>query len=111
MRKRVQINQLTPSKIQQWAEDGVEFQAASMGGRVGYFDVGRLDKGWAQLYRDDGPKISYTVVSYATPIAWRTPDGWAIVTQRFSPTTDNRHQPAVRGLRPQRTVEPRKASS
>lgn len=112
MRKqKVQINQLTPSKIQQWAEDGVEFDAASMSGRVGYTDVGRLNEDWTRLYRDDRPKVNYTVLSYATPIAWRTPDGWTIVTQSFSPTTDTRHSPQVRGLRPVRSVEHRKASS
>jgi len=39
--------------------------------------------------------MDYVIVSYGTPIAWRTPSGWYTVEQRFSVTT-SRHQSQVR---------------
>ena len=50
-------------------------------------------------WRRDRDDILYVVTSYATPIAWRTTNGWHVVDQRFSVTT-SRHQSQVRlGLR------------
>lgn len=42
-------------------------------------------------FKEDAPAIDYVVISYATPIAWHTLDGWYKVAQRFSVTT-SRHQ-------------------
>lgn len=107
MKRRVNINQLTEGKINQWAEDGDEFEAASMSGRPGNpgpWGAGRLDDDWAALLAEHGAAgdISYVIYSYATPIAWRTSRGWVIVTRTFSVTTGARHQPKVRYLRPTR---------
>lgn len=43
----------------------------------------------------DRDRMDYVVVSYATPIAWATPEGWYVVGERFSVTT-SRHQSQVR---------------
>lgn len=48
----------------------------------------------SRWHRERGD-MDYIVVSYGTPIAWHTPDGWYIVQQRFSVTT-SRHQSQVR---------------
>lgn len=39
--------------------------------------------------------LRYVIYSYATPIAWQTPDGWVIPSDRYSATT-SRHQSTVR---------------
>ena len=56
---------------------------------------GRLAASDADLFQQDAGVIDYTVYSYATPIAWHTPDGWTVLGSRFSPTT-SRHQSVVR---------------
>jgi hypothetical protein len=55
--------------------------------------------------------IDYVVYSYATPIAWHTAeDGWAVVTDKFSPTTTN-HQHLVRMALRRQLVRPVGAGS
>jgi hypothetical protein len=44
-----------------------------------------------QQWYTDCYSIDYVVFSYATPIAWHTPNGWHVVAQKFSPTT-GKHQ-------------------
>lgn len=56
---------------------------------------GYLQDGERYRYNKDYPSIDYVVVSYNTPIAWHTPDGWYVVKQKFSSTT-SRHQNVVR---------------
>jgi hypothetical protein len=58
-----------------------------------------LDKEWLDRLTEDRPKIVYTIYSYYTPIAWRLPSGWVIVSQHFSPTT-TQHQHITKNLRP-----------
>lgn len=49
-------------------------------------------------WRDQIGSVDYVVTSYATPIAWHTPNGWHIVEQRFSVTTSNHQGQIRRGL-------------
>lgn len=51
--------------------------------------VGRLNEEERSQYYADANSIDYAVLSYGTPIAWHTPNGWHIVAQRFSVTTTN----------------------
>lgn len=48
---------------------------------------GRLSGPDRAAFEDQCTSIDYVVTSYATPIAWHTPDGWHIVNQKFSVTT------------------------
>jgi hypothetical protein len=94
--QRTSLNKLNTSRIAEWARNGEPFKAAAMSGGPGKGDAGRLDEEWATRYRKD--KVTYTVYSYATPIAWLRSDGnWIVPTQKFSPTTSN-HQGFVRWL-------------
>lgn len=54
-------------------------------------DSGRLAGEDLEAFRRDVKVIDYVVLSYDTPIAWHTPDGWHKVAQKFSPTT-SKHQ-------------------
>lgn len=54
-------------------------------------DAGRLSGVDYDHFCMDMESIDYVVTSYATPIAWHTPDGWYVVKQKFSITT-TRHQ-------------------
>lgn len=54
---------------------------------LGPWDSGRLFGPDHDRFREDSGRVDYVVTSYATPIAWHTPDGWHIVDQRFSVTT------------------------
>lgn len=55
---------------------------------------GMLGRKARDAYVDELSTIDYAVFSYRTPIAWHTPDGWTVVTDKFSPTTIS-HQSAV----------------
>ena len=44
-----------------------------------------------QQWYTDCYHVDYAVFSYATPIAWHTPNGWHVVDQKFSQTT-GKHQ-------------------
>jgi hypothetical protein len=64
-----------------FAMQGIEGKASS---------TGRLDAEYVKAYQD--ADVAYTVVSYATPIAWVTSDGKIVIPEdRYSPTTSN-HQ-------------------
>lgn len=54
-------------------------------------DSGRLAGEDLEAFQRECRDIDYVVTSYATPIAWHTPDGWHKVAQKFSVTT-SRHQ-------------------
>jgi hypothetical protein len=56
------------------------------------FGWGQLDirEGFGKLFRDkwEADKVTYTVLSYATPIAFRDDEGkWHINTEKYSVTT------------------------
>lgn len=55
------------------------------------WDSGRLSGPDLEKFQADRATIDYVVTSYATPIAWHTPDGWHRVSQKFSVTTSH-HQ-------------------
>ena len=49
--------------------------------------------------------IDYVVWSYATPIAWHTPNGWHVVDQKFSQTT-GKHQSNLYMIRAEERTSP-----
>lgn len=98
------LRSMGASDVQQYARDGVSFDASEFRGRVGAVDVGRLDEEWAPRYREHQVRVVYSVLSFATPIAWLLPEGWVIVTQKWGPRT-SRHQGICRQLQPQVEVE------
>jgi hypothetical protein len=57
-------------------------------------EVGRLPLHWVNRYRDDqrAPGIVYTVLSYATPIAWIRADGRPVIPPVGYSLTTTRHQ-------------------
>jgi len=72
----------------------VNFTASALSGAAGKrYETGRLNIDERATYA--AADIDYTVLSYGTPIAWHTADGWYIVGQKFSQTT-SRHQSQVR---------------
>ena len=57
---------------------------------------GRLAGEDLAAWREHGVNSTYTILSYATPIAWHSPErGWYLVQQKFSVTT-SKHQSYVR---------------
>ena len=58
--------------------------------------TGRLPEAWADVYKRDGEHITYTILSYDTPIAWVLDDGtYVLIEDRITPTTA-RHQETAR---------------
>lgn len=81
----------------EFIQNRIPFSVNSIAGST-YADrgVGRLSaNGRRQLYAAANT-LDYVVYSYATPIAWHTPEGWVIPLQQLSITT-GRHQRLVRG--------------
>jgi hypothetical protein len=75
------------------------FHATALVGVSGaHHSAGRMDSPWREKYEADADLgvISYTVVSYATPIAWFKSDigAWVFPQGRYS-VTSSRHQNAV----------------
>lgn len=75
----------------------IPFVASALSGIVGRsYMLGELPEPFRTIYKDDQRRgILYTVVSYETPIAWLTVEGWKVPGVRYSQTT-GRHQSAVR---------------
>ena len=72
------------------------FIASALSGHPGAPNgEGKLDPQEIAQLRADQDAIDYTVLSYWTPIAWHTTNGWYHVAQRFSRTTSC-HQSKVR---------------
>lgn len=71
------------------------FRASSLRGLPFPHVAGWLQGEERERFDRDRGGIDYAVYSYGTPIAWHTPEGWHVVSQRFSPTT-SRHQGIVR---------------
>lgn len=70
-----------------------DFDASALSGRNSETDTGIMSPTQAQRYKEAQP--SYTVRSYATPIAWHGKYGWEMSTDKHSSTT-SRHQGIVR---------------
>ena len=59
---------------------------------------GRLSGDDLAAWQRDRDDAFYVVTSYATPIAWRTLNGWHVVAQKFSVTTSCHQSQVARGL-------------
>lgn len=55
---------------------------SAVSGSVG--STGRLPQPWADQYRDNRDHITYTVMSYRTPIAWVTDDDTVVIPRELS---------------------------
>ena len=70
------------------------FEASALSGTAGRTDTGRMDPTDAENYKN--ADVTYTVRSYATPIAWHDRSkGWQVPKTKHSSTT-SRHQSIVR---------------
>jgi hypothetical protein len=56
---------------------------------------GRLNAEEFAQFKQVETGVDYLVMSYDTPIAWHTLEGWYVVEQKFSQTT-SKHQNLVR---------------
>jgi hypothetical protein len=78
------------------------FVANTMSGVAGpVHDTGALPIGWHDRYADarERQEITYTVLSYWTPIAWRLTSGeWVVPGVKYSPTTSKHQTYAKRGI-------------
>jgi hypothetical protein len=73
-----------------------EFRASALEGLSGRTNsYGRLDTEEVAQYESVKDSIDYVVMSYRTPIAWHSAEGWYVVKQKFSVTT-SKHQNYVR---------------
>ena len=72
-----------------------EFKASALRGSGNYSGTGRLDEEQTAKLAKDITSLNYIVYSYSTPIAWHTPEGWYVVSQKFS-TTTSKHTNYVR---------------
>ena len=73
-----------------------EFRASALEGLSGRTNsYGRLDIEEVAQYERVKDSIDYVVLSYRTPIAWHSVEGWYVVEQKFSATT-SKHQNYVR---------------
>lgn len=63
---------------------------------------GRLPSEWVDRYRADNDEfgIQYTVFSDATPIAWVTEDGRAVIPDESYSTSTGKHQSQCRAWLP-----------
>ena len=70
------------------------FEASALSGTAGSTGTGRMHPDDADNYRKSD--VTYTVSSYATPIAWHDrSSGWQVPNTKHSSTT-SRHQSIVR---------------
>jgi len=67
------------------ALDGIDYNPGSTGYLRGHT---------REAYYADANRIDFVIRSFATPIAWHTPDGWTRVIDNFSATT-SKHQSAL----------------
>jgi hypothetical protein len=73
--------------------EDVPFTGSNMSGVPGKLaDTGQLPAHWANQY--NASDVLYTVCSYDTPIAWKTPGGWVVPETRYSGTMST-HQGKV----------------
>lgn len=98
MSKKLAINSQAPayaiSKLEPFDTYGAMF--GHCGRRYLHSRVGWLKGDGLAAYERDMDTIDYTVVSYATPIAWHTPErGWVVVDRNFSQSS-SKHQAAAR---------------
>ena len=79
-----------------YIENRLDFRASALEGLDGRTNTyGRLNDGEIAQYEQAKESIDYVVMSYRTPIAWHSGQGWYVVAQKFSVTT-SKHQNLVR---------------
>ena len=79
-----------------YIENRLDFRASALEGLDGRTNTyGRLNDGEIAQYEQAKESIDYVVMSYRTPIAWHSAEGWYVVAQKFSVTT-SKHQNLVR---------------
>ena len=79
-----------------YIENRLDFRASALEGLDGRTNTyGRLDAEEVAQYERVKESIDYVVLSYRTPIAWHSAEGWYVVAQKFSVTT-SKHQSIVR---------------
>lgn len=66
------------------------FSMSAIVGSTG--EIGRMPTDVAKLYAYDKAQITFTVLSYATPIAWVLADGTVKVPDVYYSRTTNQHQ-------------------
>ena len=61
---------------------------SAMGTNLARQHTGSMPEAWADVYKRDGEHITYTILSYDTPIAWVLDDGmWRVPDVYYSVTT------------------------
>lgn len=87
---------ITQDEARERIRDRQPFRASALSAVEGATGTGDLPAELAAMYDEHRPSITYTVLSYETPIAWYAGDLWYVVQPRFSVTT-TQHQGIVRG--------------
>lgn len=90
------MQQVTQQEAGYYISSRLDFRASALEGLDGRTNTyGRLNAEEVANYERVKDSIDYVVMSYRTPIAWHSVEGWYIVAQKFSVTT-SKHQGIVR---------------
>jgi hypothetical protein len=90
------MKQVNQRDAEYYITNRLDFRASALEGLDGRTNsYGRLDSEEVAQYEKVKESIDYVVLSYRTPIAWHSAEGWYVVAQKFSVTT-SKHQNLVR---------------
>ena len=90
------MKQVNQRDAEYYIANRLDFRASALEGLDGRTNTyGRLDADEVAQYEKVKESIDYVVLSYRTPIAWHSAEGWYVVAQKFSVTT-SKHQGIVR---------------
>lgn len=90
------MKQINQRDSEYYITNRLDFRASALEGLDGRTNTyGRLDNEEVARYESVKDSIDYVVMSYRTPIAWHSAEGWYVVAQKFSVTT-SKHQNLVR---------------
>lgn len=90
------MKQINQRDAEYYVTNRLDFRASALEGLDGRTNTyGRLDAEEVAQYEKVKESIDYVVLSYRTPIAWHSAEGWYVVAQKFSVTT-SKHQGIVR---------------
>jgi hypothetical protein len=90
------VKQINQRDSEYYITNRLDFRASALEGLDGRTNTyGRLDAEEVANYERVKDSIDYVVMSYRTPIAWHSAEGWYVVAQKFSVTT-SKHQNLVR---------------
>jgi hypothetical protein len=68
--------------------DPFTFAGNGRGQHGAVYDTGRLPRDWANTYTARRHLITYTVLSYGTPVGWVDSEaGWVVPDEKYSVTT------------------------